>query len=57
MSTIPTMRMTNGKNNLKGGETDIVNINLDVSHINLAVEMLTKKYKWQYAEKHIQRTI
>ena len=51
------MRMTNGKNNLKGGETDIVNINLDVSHINLAVEMLTKKYKWQYAEKHIQRTI
>jgi len=39
------MLMTCGKNNLKGGETDIVNTNLDVSCINLAVEMLTKKYK------------
>jgi hypothetical protein len=37
--------MTNGKNNLEGGETDNVNTNLDVSCINLAVEMLTKKYK------------
>jgi hypothetical protein len=39
------MLMANGKNKLKGAETVIVNTNLDVSFITLAVEMLTKKYK------------
>jgi len=48
-STIPTMLMTNGQNNLKRGETVIVNTNLDVSCINLAEEILTKKYKGTYA--------
>lgn len=46
---MPTMLMTNGQNNLKRGETVIVNTNLDVSCINLAEEILTKKYKGTYA--------
>jgi hypothetical protein len=45
MSTIPIMLITNGKNNLKWGETDVVNTIFEVSSINLAAEMLMKKDK------------